>query len=242
MPFATATGSNRSRLDSTAAPQGPWGWPMGEHRKETQKRLKAAETEIKSWHGLVKADINEMLDDLLRELLDRHNRLSEEHLKGGQSRDASMVGLVNLEKEFKQVQKQISKSSVDKAILTKSILRIATGLGGIRKGLAGIEAALATVREKEPSPEDLVKDTLTAFDTASSEWAQSAERFDAIYSELENTPPPAKLRSAETAFDESRMDLYLSRVDGDGSQESINHWQTHLEEVLGRLSTIRNDE
>ena len=213
---------------------------MGEHRKETQRRLRAAELELKAWQAEVKADIGEISDDLLRELLDRHNRLSEIHLGGGQSRDASMVGLVNLEKEFKLVQKQISKSSVDKATLTDSILKIATGLGGIRKGLAGIESTLVAARAKEPSPADLVQDTLSAFDTASSEWAQSAEQFDAIYSELENTPPPAKLRNAETVFDESRMDLYLARVDGDGSQSSIEQWQSHLAEVLGRNSTVKN--
>jgi septal ring factor EnvC (AmiA/AmiB activator) len=215
---------------------------MGEHRKETQKRLKAAEHDIKGWQAKVKADIDEMLDDLLRELLDRHNRLSEKHLDGGQSRDASLVGLANLEKEFKQVQKQISKSSVDKEVLTKSILRIAVGLGGIRKGLAGIEATLVKARADEPTPADLVKDTLAAFETASSEWAQSAEQFDAIYSELETTPPPAKLRGAEKAFDESRMDLYLARVDGDGSPQSIEEWQSHLSDVLGRKSTVSNGD
>ena len=215
---------------------------MGEHRKETQRRLRAAELELKGWQAQVKVDVGEILGDLLRELLDRHNRLYEIHINGGQSRDASLVGLVNLEKEFKLVQKQISKSSVDKAILTDSILKIATGLGGIRKGLAGIETTLIAARAKEPSPADLVQDTLGAFDTASSEWAQSAERFESIYSELENTLPPEKLRNAEAVFDESRMDLYLGRVDGDGSQSSIKQWQGHLAEVLGRTSTVKNDD
>jgi len=213
---------------------------MGEHRKQTQKRLKEAEAVIKVWHSKVKSDINEMLDDLLREMLDRHHRLASKYLDGGRYRDTSISGLYSLEKELLAVNKQISKPSVDRATLSKKVLHIAAGLGDIRKSFASIQESLSEARGSEPRPEDLVSDILASFDKVRPEWVQLTERFEDVYGELENTPHPMRLRGCMEAFAEARMDLFMARVEGDGSDETIAQWAAHLNEVLGR--TPPNDE
>ena len=185
--------------------------------------------------------MREIQSDFKIQFQERRRSLNEVYSGAGKGRDASLTHLADARNMLNRLQKRLSKGGVPDSEVAQIVLEVARRIGALKRSFDEQAENLELQRKQESTPVEIVEKLFDELKRVTTIWAEEAQSFEEIYSELENADLPGEVTEIEEELMQKGFEIVLASAHGDSSSEAVAGWHREIAKLLGRAEPAQTD-